>query len=388
MTPHQGTVIIGRVPISRIPHCSPSFHPPSRALYTGGVGPTGAEDVAEGKSVAEQPIIAITMGDPCGIGAEVIAKALARPEVAEWCAPLVVGNADIMRRAVELTGVGLDVRAVESAEDAALGEGAVAVLDIGNYDAAGMRPGEISATAGKAAMEWVVRAGELCLDGSVSAMATAPLHKEAASLAGYEDIGHMEVLQRLAEAPKVLTMLMSRGLRVVHLTTHRSLKRACEYVTQDNILTALRLTDTSFKTWGVAEPRIGVAALNPHASDGGLIGDEEATQITPAVEAALGEGIAAVGPVPADTVFLQGVRGDYDAILAMYHDQGHIAVKMYGFEESITVNLGLPFIRTSVDHGTAFDIAWQNKADATSMVESVRAAADLVTGEGIARPAG
>ena len=131
-----------------------------------------------------------------------------------------------------------------------------------------------------------------------------------------------------------------------------------------------------------------MAALNPHASDGGLIGDEEATQIAPAVEAALGEGIAAVGPVPADTVFLQGVRGDYDAILAMYHDQGHIAVKMYGFEESITVNLGLPFIRTSVDHGTAFDIAWQNKADATSMVESVRAAADLVTDEGIARPAG
>ena len=338
--------------------------------------------------MAEQPIIAITMGDPCGIGAEVIAKALARPEVAEWCAPLVIGNAYIMRRAVELTGVGLDVRAVESAEDAALGEGAVAVLDLGNYDASGMRPGEISATAGKAAMEWVVRAGELCLDGTVAAMATAPLHKEAASLAGYEDIGHMEVLQRLAEAPKVLTMLMSRGLRVVHLTTHRSLRRACEYVTQDNILTALRLTDASFKTWGVAEPRIGVAALNPHASDGGLIGDEEATQIAPAVEAALGEGIAAVGPVPADTVFLQGVRGDYDAILAMYHDQGHIAVKMYGFEESITVNLGLPFIRTSVDHGTAFDIAWQNKADATSMVESVRAAADLVTGIGIGKPVG
>ena len=338
--------------------------------------------------MAAQPIIAITMGDPSGIGPEVIAKALTQPEVSEWCTPLVVGNADIMRRAVDLTGVNLAVLPVESADDVAPAEGAVAVLDIGNYDAAGMKPGEISATAGKAAMEWVVRAGELCLDGSVAAMATAPLHKEAASLAGYEDIGHMEVLQRLAEAPKVLSMLMSRGLRVVHLTTHRSLKRACEYVTQDNILTALRLTDASFKTWGVAEPRIGVAALNPHASDGGLIGDEEATQIAPAVEAALGEGIAAVGPVPADTVFLQGVRGDYDAILAMYHDQGHIAVKMYGFEESITVNLGLPFIRTSVDHGTAFDIAWQNKADATSMVESIRAAADLVTGIGIAKPVG
>ena len=262
------------------------------------------------------------------------------------------------------------------------------MLDIGNYNAAAMAPGVISPVAGKAAMEWVVRAGELCLDGSVAAMATAPLHKEAASLAGYQDIGHMEVLQRLAEAPKVLTMLMSKGLRVVHLTTHRSLSRACAYVTHDNILTALRLTDGSFKSWGVDAPRIGVAALNPHASDGGLIGDEEQTEITPAIETALAEGINAVGPVPADTVFLQGVRGDYDAILAMYHDQGHIAVKMYGFEESITVNLGLPFVRTSVDHGTAFDIAWQNKADATSMVESIRAAADLATGAGIAEAGG
>ncbi len=334
--------------------------------------------------MGERPVIAITMGDPCGIGAEVIAKALARPSVGAWCTPLVVGNADIMRRAFELTGSGFEVRAVESADDVVGGGGAVAVLDIGNYDAAGMRPGEISATAGKAAMEWVVRAGELCLNGSVTAMATAPLHKEAASLAGYEDIGHMEVLQRLSESPKVLTMLVSKGLRVVHLTTHRSLKRACDYVTQDNILAALRLTDSSFKTWGFSEPRIGVAALNPHASDGGLIGDEEATEISPAVEAALAEGIDAAGPVPADTVFLQGVRGDYDAVLAMYHDQGHIAVKMYGFEESITVNLGLPFIRTSVDHGTAFDIAWQNKADDTSMVESIKVAVDLATGTGIA----
>ena len=334
--------------------------------------------------VEERPVIAITMGDPCGMGAEVIAKALARPPGGAWCRPLVVGNAEIMRRAFALTGGGLEVRAVESADEAWDGEGAVAVLDMGNYDASGMRPGEISATAGKAAMEWVERAGQLCLEGSVTAMATAPLHKEAASLAGYEDIGHMEALQRLSESPKVLTMLVSKGLRVVHLTTHRSLRRACDYVTQENILTALRLTDTAFKGWGFPEPRIGVAALNPHASDGGLIGDEESTEITPAVEAARGEGIDAAGPTPADTVFLQGVRGDYDAVLAMYHDQGHIAVKMYGFAESITVNLGLPFIRTSVDHGTAFDIAWQNKADDTSMVESIKVAVDLATGVGMA----
>jgi 4-hydroxythreonine-4-phosphate dehydrogenase len=257
-------------------------------------------------------------------------------------------------------------------------------LDIGNLDANDVQIGQISAVTGKAAMEWAIRAGELCMDGSVAGMATAPLHKEAASLAGYKDIGHMELLQRLSGAPKVLTMLTSKGLRVVHLTTHRSLKRACDYVTKDNILEALLLTDKAFKEWGIKEPRIGVAALNPHASDGGLIGDEEATDIAPAVEEAQRLGIKAIGPIPADTVFLQGIRGDYDAVLAMYHDQGHIPVKVYGFEESITVNLGLPFIRTSVDHGTAFDIAWQGKADATSMAEAIHVAADLASGTGLA----
>ena len=193
----------------------------------------------------------------------------------------------------------------------------------------------------------------------------------------------MEILQRLSGAPKVLTMLTSRGLRVVHLTTHRSLKRACEFVTKENILEALVLTDSVFQQWGIKTPRLGVAALNPHASDGGLIGDEEETEITPAVDAARKQGVNAIGPIPADTVFLQGIRGDYDAILAMYHDQGHIPVKVYGFEESITVNLGLPFIRTSVDHGTAFDIAWQGKADPTSMAAAVIAAADLAIGSGL-----
>ncbi len=334
--------------------------------------------------MADRPIIAITMGDPSGIGPEVIAKALSMPRLADWCTPLIVGNAEMMRKAIALTDAKLSVEAVESPREAAVGQGSVAVLDIGNLDASDVQIGQISAVTGKAAMEWAVRAGELCMDGSVSGMATAPLHKEAASMAGYKDIGHMEVLQRLSGAPKVLTMLTSKGLRVVHLTTHRSLKRACDYVTKDNILEALVLTDKTFKEWGIKEPRIGVAALNPHASDGGLIGDEEATDIAPAVEEAQRLGIKAIGPVPADTVFLQGIRGDYDAILAMYHDQGHIPVKVYGFEESITVNLGLPFIRTSVDHGTAFDIAWQGKADPTSMAEAIHVAADLASGIGLA----
>lgn len=333
--------------------------------------------------MGNQPVIAVTLGDPCGIGPEVIAKTLSMEEVTERCIPLIVGNADLLRKAILLTNKGPSIQVVESPDQIDVKPGFVSVLDIGNLDVKNVTPGQVSASTGKAAMEWVIRAGELCMDGTVDAMATAPIHKLAASLAGYEDIGHMEILQRLSGVPKVLTMLTSKGLRVVHLTTHRSLKRACEFVTKENILEALLLTNSVFQKWGIKAPRLGVAALNPHASDGGLIGDEEETEITPAVEEAQKQGVNATGPIPADTVFLQGIRGDYDAILAMYHDQGHIPVKVYGFEESITVNLGLPFIRTSVDHGTAFDIAWQGKADPTSMAAAVIAAADLATGSGL-----
>ena len=333
--------------------------------------------------MANQPVIAITLGDPCGIGPEVIAKTLSMEKVINRCTPLVVGNAEMLRKAIALTNKTLSIQVVKSPEEITVKPGLIAVLDMENLDVADVQPGQVSASTGKAAMEWVVRAGELCMDGTVAAMATAPLHKLAASLAGYKDIGHMEILQRLSGAPKVLTMLTSKGLRVVHLTTHRSLKRACEFVTKDNVLEALVLTNSVLQNWGIKTPRLGVAALNPHASDGGLIGDEEETEIGPAVQSAQQQGVNAIGPIPADTVFLQGIRGDYDAVLAMYHDQGHIPVKVYGFEESITVNLGLPFIRTSVDHGTAFDIAWQGKADPTSMAAAVITAADLASGSGL-----
>ena len=237
---------------------------------------------------------------------------------------------------------------------------------------------------GKAAMEWVSKAGQLAMAGVVDGLATAPLNKEAAAMAGYEAIGHMELLQELSGAKTVATMLMAKNLRVVHLTTHRSLKVACDYVKKDRILDYLRLTDDNFRRWGFANPRIGVAALNPHGSDGGLLGNEEAEEIAPAVQQAQSEGINAIGPVPADIIFHQAIQDRYDVTLCMYHDQGHIPVKVYGFEESITANLGLPFIRTSVDHGTAFDIAGKNLADHTSMVESIRMAVAFARGDGLA----
>ena len=330
-----------------------------------------------------KPAIAITMGDPCGIGPEVVAKALSEPGVYSSCRPLVVGSRFAMEQAVVLTGADLKINEPADLSHAGLDPGVIDLLDIGNLNPEDITVGEINPTCGKAAMEWVTRAGELALAGTVDGLATAPLNKEAASLAGYKSIGHMELLQELSGAKTVATMLMAKNLRVVHLTTHRSLRMACDYVKKDRILDYLRLTHESFVKWGFSSPSIAAAALNPHGSDGGLLGHEEAEEIAPAVAAAQEEGINAIGPVPADAVFHQAVEGRYDVVLAMYHDQGHIPVKVYGFEESITANLGLPFIRTSVDHGTAFDIAGLGVASPTSMVESLRLAVSLAKGKGL-----
>ena len=331
----------------------------------------------------EKPAIAITMGDPCGIGPEVVIKALADPRVYASCRPMVIGNTYAMNQAVKATGLPLAIR--ETNDPTAAGEDptTVDVVDIHNLNPEDINVGQLSVPCGKAAMEWVTKAGELALAGIVDGIATAPLNKEAAAMAGYESIGHTELLQELSGARIVPTMLMSKNLRVVHLTTHRSLRVACDYVKKDRILDFLQLTHDSFVKWGFPNPRIAAAGLNPHNSDGGLLGNEEADEIAPAVAAARERGIDAVGPIPADSVFHQAISGRYDAVLAMFHDQGHIPVKVYGFEESVTANLGLPFVRTSVDHGTAFDIAGQGIAQHVSMLESIRLAVELARGNGL-----
>ena len=332
---------------------------------------------------SQKPAIAITMGDPCGIGPEVVVKAMADPRVYATCRPLVVGNVYAMEQAVSLTGLPVKINEVEDTATSGQEPGVIDVVDIHNLNPEDITIGEISPTCGKAAMEWVTKAGELAMAGVVDALATAPLNKEAASLAGYKSVGHMELLQELSKSKLVATMLMAKNLRVVHLSTHRSLSLACELVKKDRVLDHLKLTHDSFVTYGFKIPRIGVAALNPHGSDGGLMGDEEASEIAPAVEAARSEGIEAIGPIPADVIFHQAIQGQYDAVLCMYHDQGHIPVKVYGFEESITANLGLPFVRTSVDHGTAFDIAGKGVASHESMLESIRLAVALAQGNGL-----
>ncbi len=331
----------------------------------------------------EKPAIAITMGDPCGIGPEVVVKALADPRVYASCRPMVIGNTYAMNQAVKATGLPLAIRETDDPTAAGEDPATVDVVDIHNLNPEDITVGQISVPCGKAAMEWVSKAGQLALAGVVDGIATAPLNKEAAAMAGYESIGHTELLQELSGARIVPTMLMAKNLRVVHLTTHRSLRVACDYVKKDRILDFLQLTHDTFVKWGFPNPRIAAAGLNPHNSDGGLIGNEEADEIAPAVAAAQERGINVVGPIPADSVFHQAIQGRYDAVLAMFHDQGHIPVKVYGFEESVTANLGLPFVRTSVDHGTAFDIAGQGIAQHVSMLESIRLAVELARGNGL-----
>ena len=329
--------------------------------------------------MSERPLVAITMGDAAGIGAEVTAKALQDEWVYEKCRPFVVGSTAAMNSALDLIGASGSARTVHDIENVNGEHGSIDVLDPENLDFGQISYGELSPVAGRASVEWILQAGELAASGQIAAISTAPINKEACDLAGFEDVGHMEIFQSQTKAPNVATMLMAGTLRVVHLTTHRSLRVACDYVTRDNVLSKITLTDECFRAWAFPSPRIGVAALNPHASDGGLLGDEEAKQIAPAVADALEAGIDATGPVPADTVFNQAIDGKFDAVIAMYHDQGHIPIKVHDWAKSVSVNLGLPFIRTSVDHGTAFDIAGKGIADAESMLESIRTAVSLAS---------
>tara|TARA_Y100001934_G_scaffold165583_1_gene197010 strand:+ start:288 stop:1292 length:1005 start_codon:yes stop_codon:yes gene_type:complete len=329
--------------------------------------------------MSERPFLAITMGDAAGIGPEVTAKTLVDPVMYEKCRPFVVGNADAMNDALKLIQSDLKAVALQSLEDISGTYGQIEVLDLNNLDYSNITYGEISEESGNATVEWILKAGDLAASGAIQAICTAPINKEACNLAGHKDIGHMEIFQNQTGAENVATMLMARQLRVVHLTTHKSLKIACDYVTKNNVYEKIMLTHKYFKIWGYETPRIGVSALNPHASDGGLLGNEEFEEILPAVEKAQGEGVIVDGPIPADTIFNQNIDGKYDVCIAMYHDQGHIPIKVHDWKRSVSVNLGLPFIRTSVDHGTAFDIAGKGIADHISMMESIKVAISLVS---------
>jgi 4-phospho-D-threonate 3-dehydrogenase / 4-phospho-D-erythronate 3-dehydrogenase len=324
-----------------------------------------------------RPVIAITIGDAAGIGPEVVVKALLSAGVYRLCRPLVIGAAPAVEATLRLIKEAPAVRKVSGAREAQGDHGTIDLLDMNDLTDGDIVYGKISAACGRASMEFIDRAARLASAGDVAAIVTAPINKEATALAGYTDVGHLEYLARITGSKQYATMLVSGTLRAVHLTTHHSVAEACRMVTKERVLARLVLTDTSFRSWGFARPRIGVAALNPHGGEGGMMGSEEIEHITPAVREAVSRGIDARGPYPADSIFNRAIAGEFDAVLAMYHDQGHIAIKVHGFEQSVSVALGLPFIRTSVDHGTAFDIAGKGIADAKGMEEAIKVAVSL-----------
>lgn len=323
------------------------------------------------------PILGITMGDAAGIGPELILKAFRSADLYGACRPLIIGSLAVMEFYRDRFGSPLSLRAVHGPEDAQFIPGTLDVLDLGLVDVSKLRIGEVAAEPGNAAVVYTKEAGRLALAGAVEAIVSAPLNKEAMRLAGHSYEGQTEILGELTGAKRYGMILILGSMRVMMLTTHMALRKACDAVTKDNVLAMIELADQTLRTFGIRRPRIAVAGLNPHAGEGGLFGTEEKLGSAPAVEEAVRRGIDARGPVPADVVFVKARNGEYDLVLAMYHDQANMAAKLLGFGEVTTVLAGLPIIRTSVGHGTAFDIAGRNVADKGNFVRAVAAAAEL-----------
>lgn len=313
----------------------------------------------------DQPLIAVTIGDPAGIGPEIVARAAAAEAVRQAAGLVIVGDRRTIERAMDVTRVRLRI-----GED-------VGLIDVANVPE-DLKWGEIQRGAGAAAGQFIERAVREALAGLVEAIATAPINKEALWQAGYPHPGHTEMLGALTGVSDPLTMFQVRGMRIFFLTRHLSLREAIGRITRARVAEVLPRIDAELRSLGFDRPRIAVAALNPHAGEGGVLGTEDRDEVAPAVADARARGVNVSGPIPADSVFAHALEGRYDAVLSLYHDQGHIAAKTVDFHGAVSVTLGLPFIRTSVDHGTAFDIAGKGIARADSMAAAIIAAADLV----------
>ena len=329
--------------------------------------------------MTERPIIAMTMGDAAGVGPEVIMKSLTHTELYEQCRPLVIGDAERLREAGRIVGCDLAVRELseDEVEKARFQPGTVDCVDL-KLIPAGLPWGKLSAVAGDAAFHYVEVAARLAVSGKVAAICTAPLNKEALHAGGHNFPGHTELLAHLTGAEEVSMMLSTPKMRVLHVTTHIGLIDAIAKIEPGLVeRTIARGHDALMKT-GIANPKIAVCGINPHAGENGLFGyGEEETKIAPAIAACRKKGWNVEGPLPADTLFFRAQRGDFDLVVAMYHDQGHGPVKALGLESGVNITIGLPVIRTSVDHGTAFDIAGTGEADERSMLEAMRLAIEL-----------
>lgn len=334
------------------------------------------------------PRVVLTMGDPAGVGPEILAAVWTDRRLWETCRPIVYGDRGVMRRALSLRGIAATAEAVHSAEEGFLQAtpSRMPCVEAEPLDPDAVQPGLVNAATGEAAYQAIVRATRLALAGECEAIVTAPISKAALQAAGHDYPGHTELLAELCGVddfammlylPKALAPETRSGLGVVHVTLHQSLRSAIDSLTSEAITEKCHLADKAARAYGVERPRIGVAALNPHGGEGGLFGDEELRLIAPAVEAARGAGVEASGPHPVDTLMGRAVAGEFDAVVAMYHDQGHIALKLLGMHGAVNITLGLPIVRTSVAHGTAPDKAWQGVAETGGLIAAIESAAAL-----------
>ncbi len=337
----------------------------------------------------DRPIICITMGDPAGIGAEITVKALSDEKIYEGSIPVVIGSRAVINDALKFIPSNLNLNIIKSANEAKGEYGTIDLLDMNNIELTDFKYGEINAKAGKASIDYILEGIELAKSGAVDAVVTGPIHKEAINAAGYKYAGHTEIFAEKTDTSDFAMMLADEQMRVIHVSTHVSLRQACDLVKKDRVLTVIRLADMAVKKLGIENPRVGVAGLNPHAGEQGLFGREEIEEIKPAIDMAVEEGINAEGPVPPDTIFSKVRGGQYDIAVVMYHDQGHIPMKVTGFKyddktnkwssvSGVNATVGLPIIRTSVDHGVAFGKAGEGRANEESMVEAIKMAIAFV----------
>ncbi len=324
-----------------------------------------------------KPRIGITLGDVAGIGPEVALKALLDPAVEQQCVPVIIGEETTVAHYAARLLPERRLHPVAEAGAAAPDPTSIHLLDLENIRFPEVELGRVSRECGRASLEFIRAGVSGCLDKRLDALVTGPIHKEAAQLAGIGVPGHTEYLAALCRVAEVRMLLVVDHLRAIHVTTHLALRQALERIRTPRILETIRFGRLALKQLGIGRSRIAVAGLNPHASEGGLFGTEEADEILPAIEAARNEGLEAEGPIPPDTVFHRMNRGEFDLVVALYHDQGHIPLKLMGFDSGVNITIGLPIVRTSVDHGTAFDIAGQLKANPASMVKAIHLACTM-----------
>lgn len=341
----------------------------------------------------EKPIVGITIGDPCGIGPEITVKSLNEKELYEISYPLVIGDKKVIEQAMEIVNIKLEINVVDNPADGKYEYGTVDILDLQNVIFDEIEFGKVTKNGGKASYEYVEKAALLAIAGEIDAIATGPISKEAINVAGFHFAGHTEILGHLTETKDYCMMLTDKDFRVSHVTTHVAMKDVPSRITKERVLKVIELTDEAVKLMGVSKPRIAVAGFNCHSGENGLFGDEEIKAITPAIEAASSYGIDVEGPVPPDTVFVKLLGKKFDAVVAMYHDQGHIPTKLVGFKldpetgkmsamSGVNLSLGMPIIRASVDHGVAYDVAGKGIANHESLVDSVKLAAKMAYNKG------